>query len=121
MYIPEKESEKRAFIHWVIEVCTSSQEKRRGMYDRRRLYYLFGQNKYQTVRLNKLKSHLGLVSSFLFSPEGLQYTVSAPHNADEGSISKFMSLQDDLNDDVQNCGDSGMHCGSCPLVFGLWK
>lgn len=104
MFIPEKKNEQRAFIKWIIDICTTSQDKRRSMYDRRRLYYLFGQNKYQTVRLNKLKSHLGLVSSFLFSPDGLQYTLSAPHNADEDTIHKYIALQDDLNDDIQDFG-----------------
>lgn len=104
MFIPEKLHEKQAFLRWVIGICTSSQDKRRSMYDRRRLYYLFGQNRYLTVRLNKIKSHLGLVSSFLFTPDGLQYTIAAPHNADDASISKYTALQDDLNDDIQDFG-----------------
>lgn len=104
MYIPEKKNEKRAFLKWIVDICTASQDKRRSLYDRRRLYYLFGQNQYSTVRFNKMKSHIRLVSSFLFSPDGLQYTIAAPHNADEKSIQKYVSLQDDLNDDVQDFG-----------------
>lgn len=102
MIIPENEDEKAKFLKWVIDICTASQEERRKMYERRRRFYLFGQDQEWFTRLNRMESHLGLVSSFLFSPDGLQYNISAPRNSDDPTIHKFLALQDDWNEDVQD-------------------
>lgn len=104
MQIPENETEKAAFIAWIVDICTQSQWERRKLYERRRRYYLFGQNSEQMTRLNRMESHLGLVSSFLFSPDGLQYTISAPPNSDDTTIAQYLALQDDWNEEVQDSG-----------------
>lgn len=104
MQIPENEADKAQFLEWIISVCTASQWERRKLYERRRRYYLFGQNNDQMARLNRMESHLGLVASFLFSPDGLQYTISAPPNSDDQKIAQYLALQDDWNEEVQDSG-----------------
>lgn len=104
MQIPNDEGEKARFLEWIISICTASQWERRKLYERRRRYYLFGQNNDSMVRLNRMESHLGLVASFLFSPDGLQYTISAPPNSDDNKIAQYLALQDNWNEEVQDSG-----------------
>lgn len=100
MKIPSNREEKERFLRLVIDTCMASREERRSLYEKRRRYFLFGQNQQQKVRFNRLKSHIKLVSSFLFSPEGLIYNVVAPNNATEDQKQKFLALQDDFNEDI---------------------
>lgn len=116
MKIPEAEGEKAQFLEWVVGVCTASQWERRKLYERRRRYYLFGQDSDWMTRLNRMESHMGLVSSFLFSPDGLQYTISAPPNSDDKEIEQYLALQDNWNEEVQ---DSGL-ADSCSEAV-LWS
>ena len=88
----------------IIGSCMASQQDRMGLYEKRRRYFLFGQNIERKVRYNSLKSHMKLVSSFLFSPDGLTYNITPPKNADENSIQQFLALQDDWNTDVRESG-----------------
>ena len=104
MQIPNDEAEKAKFLSWIVEICTASQWERRKLYELRRRYYLFGQNQEFMNRFNRMQSHLGLVASFLFSPDGLQYTISAPPNSDDNKISQYLALQDDWNEEVQDSG-----------------
>lgn len=104
MKIPPKEGEKQQFVEYVIDCCMASQEERRTLYDRRRRYFLYGQDEEIKVKFNRLKSHMKLVSSFLFSPDGLVYNIAPPKNADEQTIQQFLALQDDWNEDVHDSG-----------------
>lgn len=119
MIIPEDEGGKATFLKWIIDICTASQQERRKMYERRRRFYLFGQDQEWFTRLNRMESHLGLVSSFLFSPDGLQYNISAPRNSDDKEIQQVLALQDDWNEDVQDSGlaDSCSDAVNWGLVF----
>lgn len=104
MKIPNSLPEKERFLRFVIDTCMNSREERRSLYEKRRRYFLFGQNQEQKVRFNRLKSHIKLVSSFLFSPDSLTYNVTPPKNASEDSLQKFLALQDDFNEDVHESG-----------------
>jgi hypothetical protein len=119
MQIPNDEAEKAKFLEWIVDICTSSQWERRKLYERRRRYYLFGQNSEQMTRLNRMESHLGLVASFLFSPDGLQYTISAPPNSGDKEIEQYLALQDDWNEEVQDSGlaDSASEAVIWSLVY----
>lgn len=74
------------------------------MYEKRRRYYNFGQNSLSKAKHNRMKAHIGLVSSFLFSPDGLNYSMAAARNADDGEIEQVTALQDSWNQDVQDDG-----------------
>lgn len=119
MKIPNSLPEKERFLRYVIDTCMASREERRSLYEKRRRYFLFGQNMEQKVRFNRLKSHMKLVSSFLFSPDGLTYNVAPPKNADEQTQQKFLALQDDFNEDIHESGISDMfgEAVTCALNF----
>lgn len=104
MKIPDDPARKALFVKWCIDTCTASQEERRNLYAKRRRFYQYGQNQEQICRLNRLKSHLGLVLSFIISADGLSYSITAPHNADEDTIKKYLAIQDDWNNEVRDSG-----------------
>lgn len=104
MKIPSNVADKEYFLRLIIDSCMASQQERRSLYEKRRRYFLYGQDADQKVRFNRLKSHIKLVASFLFSPDGLVYNIAPPKNADENSIQKFLALQDDFNEDVHDSG-----------------
>lgn len=107
MKIPEQESGasgKEAFIRYIVECCIASQQDRMQLYEKRRRYYLFGQNSGGFVKLNRLKSHLNLVKSFLFSQESATYSIAAPANADEATVAKYLAIEDDHNEEFNDCG-----------------
>lgn len=104
MKIPDNETDKQELVQYVISCCMSSQDDRRSLYERRRRYFLYGQNSETKVRFNRLKSHMKLVASFLFSPDGLVYNIAPPRNADEHSIQQMLALQDDFNEDIHDTG-----------------
>lgn len=104
MKIPSNRTEKEELVGYIISCCTASSDDRRSLYERRRRYFLYGQNSETKVRFNRLKSHMKLVSSFLFSPDGLVYNIAPPRNADEHAIQQLLALQDDFNEDVHDTG-----------------
>lgn len=104
MKIPSDKQERTQFVSYVIDCCMASSEDRRSLYDRRRRYYLYGMDAEQKAKFNRLKSHLKLVASFLFSPDGLVYNIAAPPNSDDGAIRQFLALQDDFNEEVHDSG-----------------
>src|SRR5258708_18238109 len=97
-------SEKTKFVQWIKETCCASQDDRNQMYQRRRRYFLYGQNQDQKVRLNRLKSHISLVNSFLYNSDGLAYAIAAPPNADDLLVQKFLAIEDDWNEEFRDCG-----------------
>lgn len=104
MKIPSNEADKLEFLKYVIDACMVSQQDRVTLYDRRRRYFLFGQDATLKVKFNRLKSHMKLVSSFLFSQDGLVYNIAPPKNADKDTIQKMLALADDWNEDVHDSG-----------------
>lgn len=104
MKIPSNEKDKGDFVQYVIGCCMASTDDRRSLYERRRRYFLYGQNTDIKVKFNRLKAHMKLVSSFLFSSDGLVYNVAPARNADESVIKQMLALQDDWNEDVHDSG-----------------
>lgn len=104
MKIPNEESSKERFLKLIIDACSASMDERRTMYEKRRRYYLYGQDMDVKTRFNRLKTHMKLVASFLFSSEGLIYNLTPPKNADENTIQQFLALQDDWNEDIHDSG-----------------
>ncbi len=86
MRIPSGETDLANFLEFVVETCTASQQERRSLYDKRRRYFMYGQNQIKYVRYNRLKSHLPLLASFLYSADQIAYAVAAPKNADDRTM-----------------------------------
>lgn len=104
MIIPEGERELCNFLSYVIRHCMASSMDRRKMYEKRFRYYMFGQNSQEKVRFNRLKSHIHLIGSFLYSSDSVAYDVAAPPNADPETISRFQSAEDEWNEVFRDSG-----------------
>ena len=104
MIIPSEKGALANFLQYIVDNCTASQEDRKSLYEKRRRYYLYGQNKMQMVRFNRLKSHLPLLASFLYSSDQIAYSVAAPKNADDRTIESYLAIEDDFNQEFQDSG-----------------
>lgn len=104
MRIPEEANAQARFIRWLIDCCVGSQAKRRPLYEKRRRFYLFGQNIQTITRYNRLKSHLALLRSFCYAEDQISYSITAPKNSDETTQAQYLAIQDDWNEDFTACG-----------------
>jgi hypothetical protein len=99
MIFPSNKEVLEERVLWLIDKCFSTREDRARIYDWREKYYLFGTGGYQPAKYNRIASHLDLVSSFLYAPDGAFYHIAAARNSEDDQIFKAIALQDDFNDD----------------------
>ena len=107
MIIPDNAERKRTYIKFILDTCLMSRADRRDLYDKRRLYFLFGtaNNLNQAdVRYNRIESHLDLVSAFLFSPDHATFSLAAPLNSPDDEVKQFMAAEDKYNQDFRDAG-----------------
>lgn len=104
MRIPESKEDLARFLLFIVDNCTASQQQRRELYEKRRRYFMYGQNGLQIVRFNRIKSHLPLLASFLFAADQVSYNVAAPKNADKETVEMYLAIQDDWNEAFQDSG-----------------
>lgn len=104
MRIPNDPIELSRFLRFIVDTCMQSQKERNSLYQKRRRYFMYGQNKEEKVKFNRLKSHIELVTSFLYSAEGLVYNISAPQNAEEVMIQQMKAIEDRWNETVRDSG-----------------
>src|SRR5215470_7984287 len=104
MIIPDGKEKKREYIKFILDTCLMSKRDRRDLYDKRRLYFLFGTASDLEVKYNRIESHIDLVSSFLYSPDHAQFSLSAPLNSPDDQVKQFMAAEDTLNQDFRDAG-----------------
>jgi hypothetical protein len=104
MIIPEEPRRQAEFIKWVLDVCLNSRQDRKELYDRRRQFWLYGTSSDQDILYNRIESHLDLVSSFLYSSDHAQFSLSAPLNSPDALVKQFMSVEDSFNNDFRDAG-----------------
>ncbi len=75
MKIPSAAKDRDEFVLDVLAVCLRNIRERRARYQRRRRWFLFGNDTDIPCRYNRLYSHLDLVASFLFSPDSLRMSL----------------------------------------------
>lgn len=119
MILPEDQDELQKCVAWLIQRCLSTREDREKMYQYREKHYLFGNDGYQTARVNVIESHLDLVTSFLYAPDHSFYHCAAQNGDDPIAVLKAIAFQDDFNDDFQTCGISAAIMAAIPwsLVY----
>ena len=71
------------FILELIDTCFKSQNKRQGDYERYRNYFLFGDKNGKQSPLNRLKPHIELKSSFLYSSGTASFSVIVGEEKDK--------------------------------------
>jgi hypothetical protein len=104
MIIPDNPARQSEFVQWVVDVCMNSKKDRKDLYDKRRQYFLYGGTDADDVIYNRIESHLDLVSSFLYSPDHAQFSLSAPLNSDDTIVKQYMAAQDTFNNDFRDAG-----------------
>jgi hypothetical protein len=114
MIFPTDEEELAKRVTYLVGRCLSTRDDRDQLYQWREKYYLFGTNGYEKAPINKLESHIDLVTSFLYAPDHAFYHLSASSNADDIDVLKAIALQDDFNDDFQEAGLSSAVSDSIP-------
>jgi len=114
MIFPDREEDLERRVVWLIDRCRETQRDRIGVYDRRERYFLFGTNGNDSVRYNRIESHIDLVASFLYAPDHAFYNIAAERNADEFKIKQATALQDEFNDDFQDNGTNALFAESIP-------
>ena len=87
-----------------MDTCTASKEERKALYDRRRQFFLYGTGGDTEIIYNRIEPHLDLVSSFLYSPDHAEFSLSAPANAPDAEVKQFMAAQDAFNNDFRDAG-----------------
>ena len=75
MIIPKETKVRDHRVLDIMGTCMDSVRDRRMLYERRRRWFLFGNDSEQPVRYNRLFSYTDLVSSFLFAPESLKFSL----------------------------------------------
>ena len=104
MIIPDSPAKQPEFLRWVIDICLNSKEERKALYDRRRGFFLFGSSGDEEIIYNRIESHLDLVSSFLYSSDSAQFSLSAPLNATDDEVKQYLAAQDSFNNDFRDAG-----------------
>lgn len=119
MIFPTDKDELVAAISYLINRCMSTRDDRDRLYTWREQYYLFGTSGYMQSRYNRLESHLDLVSSFLYAPDGAFYNIAAANPQDDTEVARAKALQIDFNDDFQESGMTDMVMQALPysLVY----
>ena len=119
MIFPTDPDDLRKAVTYLIDRCMSTREDRDRIYTWREKYYLFGCDGYMQARYNRLESHLDLVSSFLYAPDGAFYNIAAQNSMDDLEVARAKALQMEFNDDFQEAGvtDAIMQAVPYSLVY----
>jgi hypothetical protein len=99
MIFPSNPDQLEYRVKWLIDRCMDTRDDRNRLYDWREKYYLYGTAGYQQARYNRIRSHIDLVKSFLYAPNGSFYHIAAENNADDLVIKQAMALEDSFNED----------------------
>jgi hypothetical protein len=106
MIFPTDDDELKKRVTYLVESCLSTRDERDQRYQWREQNYLYGTSGGDRAPINKLESHIDLVTSFLYAPDHAFYHISAFSHSDDISVLKAISLQDDFNDDFLEAGMS---------------
>lgn len=119
MIFPTNDEALARRVRWLVDRCLSSRGDRDQRYQWRERWYLYGCDGYEQARVNKIESHLDLVTSFLYAPDHAFYHISPPPDVDEIGLLKCQELGDDFNEDFISAGISDAIMESIPwsLVY----
>ena len=119
MIFPTDQEQLGKRVSHLIEACLSTRDERDKLYQWREQNYLYGCSGGSRAPINKLESHIDLVTSFLYAPDHAFYHITADSSADDLEVLKTVALQDDFNDDFQSCGISAAIMDAIPwsLVY----
>ena len=120
MKIPSGAVERQIFYAGLIEQCGTSRSQRFEFYKQLRNYYLFGTVDDSGAPYNKIESTLDTLTSFIYSPEGIKFSLALGVTATETDAVKAEPLSRELAEQWRN-GGTHMRFGAAVLwahVFG---
>jgi hypothetical protein len=88
----------------IVEQCKKSIRDRQNRYERRRRWFLFGNDTETSVRYNRLAAHTDLVASFLFSPDSVRFTLTPTGGPRPGDDEIMDALGDYVKMQAENSG-----------------
>lgn len=105
MIIPKAKKKRDDTIDEIAQLCLSSKRDRDQLYLMRKRYFHFGTTDYMVeVKYNRLSAHLDLVSSFLYAPDHVRYSISPPRNANDVTVAQIAAAADEWNDTFRESG-----------------
>jgi len=119
MILPSDPRKRDEYLKWVIDTCLISRDERRDLYERRRKFFIYGTDTDKEITYNRIESHLDLVSSFLFSGDRANFSLSAKLNSPDAEVKQFMAAADEFNNDFRDAGlfDLFAEASTWALVF----
>jgi hypothetical protein len=99
MKLPDNKRDRDRRILDVIEQCKNTMRDRQNRYERRRRWFLYGNDTETPVRYNRLAAHSDLVSSFLFAPDSVRFSLTPSGGENPGdddimdSLGKYLRMQ----------------------------
>jgi hypothetical protein len=117
MIFPDRHEDLERRVSWLVERCRQTMRDRTMVYDRRERYFLFGTAGNDTVRYNRIESHIDLVASFLYAPDHAFYNIAAQRNASDVLVKQATALQDEFNDDFHDNGTSDLFSEAIPWAL----
>jgi hypothetical protein len=111
MQIPKDPDERHALYRQLTRQCLSTRQDRLALYQTLRNYYLFGSRDERGATYNKIGSTIDTLSSFIYSPASVRFSIQLGTTADREDIFKSIPLMQEVKDQWRI---SGTH-----LRFGL--
>jgi hypothetical protein len=94
--IPTNAVERQMFYADVTRQCLASRSARFDFYKTMRNYYLFGTADESGAPYNKIESTIDTLSSFIYSPEGVRFTLQLGVTADANDVLKAQPLSREI-------------------------
>ena len=92
MKLPTDLLDRHLLVHELIRQCTNSRTDRFNFYQTARNYYLFGSSDNRGAPYNKIGSTVDTLSSFIYSPDTLRFSLHLGTEATHDDIAKAVPL-----------------------------
>jgi hypothetical protein len=109
--IPKGPVERQQFYDELTRQCLASRQERFAFYNSLRNYYLFGAASKEGAPYNKIGSTIDTLSSFIYSPDAVRFSIHLGETADPEDVYKAVPIAREVTDQWRM---SGTH-----LRFGL--
>lgn len=121
MKIPKDPVERQHLYDELTRQCLASRQERFDFYRVARNYYLFGTPDESGAAYNKVGSTIETLSSFIYAPDAVRFSIHLGTSADESDIHKVMPLSREISEQWRM---SGTHLrfgvgAKWALVFGI--
>lgn len=104
MIIPTDAVERKKLYDQLVIQCLASRSERFTFYKMLRNYYLFGTQDESGTPYNKVRSTIETLSSFIYSPEGVKFSIHLGTAATQDDVHKAAPLSREISDQWRMSG-----------------